>query len=307
MCSLSATRKSNYIWPDVVAFTGGAETAHTIRTHPRVLETGAVVNIEADSLNATVLMPAAADETYDAFIRDVHREMTQKSGQKCTATRRIFVPQSQIDEVIEDLGEKLATTRIGDPSLDGVQMGPLSSMSQKTAALAGIERLLTQGEIVYGHPTEGDLEGVTAGQGAFVLPTLILTKESDADAHVHNLEVFGPVASIIGYDSSVADVGRQVSYGQGCLVTAVYGDDRAFLSEFIQRTAPWNGRLVLTDAKIAAKSYSPGMVMPHLLHGGPGRAGGGEELGGLRGMRIYQQRTAVQGNGPLISKLLGVD
>lgn len=307
ICGSARDLLDHVSWSDVIAFTGGAETAHTIRTHRRVLETGALVNVEADSLNATVLVPGAADETYDAFIRDVHREMTQKSGQKCTATRRIFVPRDQIDEVIEDLGEKLATTRVGDPSQDGVQMGPLSSMSQKAAALAGIEQLLTQGKIVYGHPTEGDLEGVEPGQGAFIHPTLILSNDTAADAHVHNIEVFGPVASVIGYDNTVADVGRQVSYGQGCLVTAIYGDNRTFLAEFIQHTAPWNGRLVVTDAKIAAKSYSPGMVMPHLLHGGPGRAGGGEELGGVRGMRIYQQRTAVQGNGPLISKLLGAD
>ncbi len=307
ICGSARDLLDHVTWSDVIAFTGGAETAHTIRTHPRVLETGALVNIEADSLNATVLVPDAADETYDAFIRDVHREITQKSGQKCTATRRIFVPSDQIEEVIEDLGEKLDTTRIGDPSLPGVQMGPLSSMSQKSAAREGIDQLLTQGKIVYGQPTEGDLEGVESGQGAFIQPTLILSSETGADAHVHNIEVFGPVASIIGYDSTVGDVGLQVSYGQGCLVTAVYGDDRGFLAEFITHTAPWNGRIVMTDGKIAAKSYSPGMVLPHLLHGGPGRAGGGEELGGLRGMRIYQQRTAVQGNGPLISKLLGAD
>ncbi|MGB0646767.1 MAG: aldehyde dehydrogenase family protein, partial [Bradymonadia bacterium] len=282
-------------------------TAHTIRTHPRVLETGALVNIEADSLNATVLGPNVEDETYDAFIRDVHREMTQKSGQKCTATRRIFVPMEKIDEVIEDLGEKLATTRVGDPNLDGVHMGPLASMSQKTAALEGLELLLSQGTIAYGHPTEGSLVGADSNRGAFILPTLIRTDDSSAQAHVHNVEVFGPVASVIGYDGTAADVSRLISYGQGCLVTAVYGDDRTFLAECIADSAAWNGRLVLTDAKIAAKSYAPGMVLPHLLHGGPGRAGGGEELGGTRGLRIYQQRTAIQGNGPLIAKLLGAD
>ena len=307
ICGSARDLLDHVSWSDVVAFTGGAETAHTIRTHPRVLETGALVNVEADSLNATVLVPGVEDETYDAFIRDVHREMTQKSGQKCTATRRIFVPLEQMDEVIEDLGEKLNTTRVGDPGLDGIQMGPLSSMSQKASALVGIEQLLTHGTLVYGHPTEGALEGVTDGKGAFIQPTLIRANETGPDAHVHNIEVFGPVASIIGYDSTVDDVARQVSYGQGCLVTAVYGDDRSFLADFIAQTAPWNGRIVMTDAKIAAKSYSPGMVLPHLLHGGPGRAGGGEELGGVRGMRIYQQRTAVQGNGPLISKLLGAD
>ena len=144
-------------------------------------------------------------------------------------------------------------------------------------------------------------------RGAFILPTLIRTEDSSAHAQVHNVEVFGPVASVISYDGTAADVSRMISYGQGCLVTAVYGDNRSFLAECIAESAAWNGRLVLTDAKIAAKSYAPGMVLPHLLHGGPGRAGGGEELGGTRGLRIYQQRTAIQGNGPLIAKLLNAD
>ena len=293
-------------WSDVVAFTGGAETAHTIRTHPRVLETGATVNIEADSLNSTVLGPNPDDETYDAFIRDVHREMIQKTGQKCTATRRVFVPADRIEEVIEDLSERLDTTTVGDPSLEGVHMGPLSTMAQKRAALEGIDKLLTEARIVYGHPTEGEIKGVSNQTGAFILPTLLLSESPDEAVYAHSVEVFGPVVTLMPYSGSSEHVADLVRRGEGCLVTSVYGDDRPFLADMIERLSAWNGRLVLTDKKIAAKAYGPGMALPHLLHGGPGRAGGGEELGGLRGLRIYQQRTAIQGNGPLIARLLGV-
>ena len=304
----SARDMLDYVdWSDVVAFTGGAETAHTIRTHPRVLETGATVNIEADSLNSTVLGPSAEDETYDAFIRDVHREMTQKTGQKCTATRRIFVPSDRIAEVIEDLGERLATTRVGDPGLEGVHMGPLSTLAQKRAAIDGLENLLTESRIVFGHPTEGEIVGATNERGAFILPTLLLAENPDEASFVHQIEVFGPVATLMPYDGSASHAIRLVRRGEGCLVSSVYGDDRDFLSKMIDGVSAWNGRLVLTDAKIAAKAYAPGMALPHLLHGGPGRAGGGEELGGLRGLRIYQQRTAIQGNGPLIARMLGAE
>ena len=294
-------------WGDVIAFTGGAETAEMIRNHPQVLSSGAQVNIEADSLNATVLLENAKEETYDAFIRDVHREMTQKSGQKCTATRRIFVPGKQLDSVIEDLSERLDQTRVGDPQQDGITMGPLSTPAQKEAALRGLETLQAEASIVYGHPTEGSGQTETTTQGAFIHPTLLCLNDGESGDAVHRVEVFGPVATLIPYSGSADDAANGVRKGNGCLVTSVYGDSRPQLKDLIQNLAAWNGRLVITDSKVAEQAYGPGMALPHLLHGGPGRAGGGEELGGVRGMRIYQQRTAIQGNGPLIARLLEID
>ncbi len=289
-------------WGDAIAFTGSADTGERIRRHPRVLETGAVVNIEADSLNATVLVPDAKDATYDAFIRDVAREMTQKAGQKCTATRRIFVPADMIDEVAEDLGERLGQITTGDPARDDVRMGPLASKSQYRSAREGIATLLKEADVAWGEPETGELPGVEPGTGCFVTPLLL--KAHDGATAVHDLEVFGPVSTLIAYDGDATAAADGVRKGQGSLVCSIYGDDRDFLGDIIAALAGWHGRIVVTDAKIADKAYGPGMVMPHLTHGGPGRAGGGEELGGLRGMQLYQQRTAVQGNGPLLAKLL---
>ncbi len=289
-------------WGDVVAFTGSADTGEMMRRHPRVLATGVPVNVEADSLNATVLLPDAEDATYDAFIRDVHREMTQKAGQKCTATRRIFVPEDMIDEVVEDLGERLAGTKVGDPARDDVRMGPLASKAQLTSAREGIAALLGETDVAWGDPAGGDVLGVDGG-GCFVTPLLLRAESATGGDAVHRLEVFGPVSTLLPY-ADLDEAAEGVRMGQGSLVCSIYGDDRKALGAIIPRLAGWHGRIVVTDAKIADKAYGPGMVMPHLLHGGPGRAGGGEELGGLRGMKLYQQRTAIQGNGPLLARLL---
>ena len=291
-------------WSDVVAFTGGASTGETIRRHPRVLASGVAVNVETDSLNAAILAPGAEDATYDAFIRDVHGEMTQKSGQKCTATRRILVPRDRLDDVIEDLGERLRRTVVGDPALDTVRMGPLASQAQLDSAREGLARLLEHARVAVGDPARSAFEGVEPGQGCFLDALLLVADDARRAGPVHDVEVFGPVATLLPYDGSAAEAAHIVRLGQGSLVASIYGDDQAFLGEAILALAGWHGRIVVTDGKIADKALQPGMVMPHLLHGGPGRAGGGEELGGRRGMKLYQQRTAVQGNGPLLARLL---
>ena len=288
-------------WDDVIAFTGSADTGARIRGHHRVVAAGVRVNVEADSLNATVLGPDADDATYDAFIRHVHQEMTQKVGQKCTATRRIVVPADRVDEVIEDLGERLESSTVGLPSDETVRIGPLSSAAQLRSAREGLAALRTQAEVVWGDP-DAELNG---GRGCFFAPVLLRAHDAFAAGPVHEVEVFGPVSTILPYDGSAEQAVALVRMGQGSLVASVYGDDKAFLKAAILGLAGWHGRLVITDSKIADKAFQPGMVMPHLLHGGPGRAGGGEELGGLRGMRLYQQRCAIQGNGPLLARLLG--
>lgn len=305
LCGSAGDLLDHLDWGDVIAFTGGADTAKRIRGHRRVIEAGVPVNIEADSLNATLLAPDAEDETYDAFINHVHRELTQKAGQKCTATRRILVPRDMLDTVIEDLGEKFASTITGNPANPAVRVGPLATQSQYQSAQEGLAALLQHAEVVIGDPKRAAFEDVPEGQGYFVDPVILKANDAHAAGPVHDLEVFGPVSTLLPYDGTVADAANIIRRGEGSLVGSVYGDDRSFLRESILSLGAWHGRLVVTDAKVAAKALAPGLVMPHLTHGGPGRAGGGTELGGLRGVGLYQQRCAVQGNGPLLAKLLG--
>jgi oxepin-CoA hydrolase/3-oxo-5,6-dehydrosuberyl-CoA semialdehyde dehydrogenase len=291
---------------DVLAFTGSADTGTRLRGHRRVLEAGVPVNVEADSLNSAVLAPGADDTTYDALIRHLHTEMTQKAGQKCTATRRIFVPADRLDEVIADLSERLRGAVLGDPSRDDVHVGPLATRDQQKAALDGIAALLEVARPVFGEPGTGKPVGVEPGQGCFVSP-LLLRADDPVNAHpVHRLEVFGPVSTVMPYDGHARSAAALVARGEGSLVASIYGDDRKWLEEAVLELAPWHGRLTVTDAKMAEKALSPGMVLPLLNHGGPGRAGGGSELGGTRGLELYTQRCAVQGNGPLLSRFFGV-
>jgi oxepin-CoA hydrolase/3-oxo-5,6-dehydrosuberyl-CoA semialdehyde dehydrogenase len=294
-------------WQDVVAFTGSSGTARTIRSGARVLSEGVRVNVEADSLNAALLLPGADDATFATFVRDVHRDMTQKTGQKCTAIRRVIVPEADLERVREALGEALAQTRVGNPALDEVRMGPVATRAQQRDVRAGVEKLASQARVAWGNPDPAKLAlvGATPGKGFFVPPLLFEAADSLAARVVHEHEVFGPVATLLPYDGSAAHAAAIARAGEGGLVASLYGDDRKLLGELALELAPWHGRLVLVDAKIAEKSVAPGTVLPQLVHGGPGRAGGGEELGGLRGLGLYQQRTAIQGNGPLIARLLG--
>ncbi len=290
---------------DVVAFTGGSATARTIRGTERLLDAGVRVNVEADSLNAAVLAPDADDATVDVFLRHVHRDITQKAGQKCTAIRRILVPEAAYDRVAEALSERLGDTVIGDPKLADVRMGPLATARQRDDFNAGVAKLREQTDIIYGDPATVTPTGVDDGRGYFV-PALLLGAKSALDASVvHELEVFGPCATLLAYDGSADQASTIVRAGQGGLVTSVYSDDRKFSAAMIDGIAAWHGRIFLCDKKIAEKVPGPGTVLPSLLHGGPGRAGNGEELGGVRGLELYQHRTALQGNAPLLARYVG--
>lgn len=291
---------------DVVAFTGGSATARKILSGERIISRGVHVNIEADSLNAALLLPGAGDAAFDAFIRDVHRDMTQKAGQKCTAIRRVLVPEVDLARVRERLGAELARSVVGNPALDQVRVGPVATAAQRRDVLAGIARLREQARVAWSAPDGLSPLGAPSGKGFFVAPLLLEAEDALAATHVHEHEVFGPVATLLPYDGTAEQAARIVRAGRGGLVASIYGDDRALLAAALESLGPWHGRLVLVDSKIAEKSVAPGTVLPNLLHGGPGRAGGGEELGGERGMALYQQRTAIQGNGPLIGRLLGV-
>ncbi|MFN3200418.1 MAG: 3,4-dehydroadipyl-CoA semialdehyde dehydrogenase [Bradymonadia bacterium] len=291
-------------WQDVVSFTGGSATAAKLRGHASLIAAGCPLNVEADSLNAAVLGPEADEETYDAFIRDVHKEMTQKAGQKCTAVRRILVPADRIDEVIEDLGDRLSRTVVGDPSQEGVHMGPLSSPLQKLRAQEGIAAL--KGACSVAWTSEAALEGVAdESKGAFVRPHLMRCDAPETAPVVHELEVFGPVATVMPYDGTADAAVALVRKGAGGLVNSLYADNRKFLAAAMVGLADTCGRLYVVDAKTAAKGFGSGAVLPTLIHGGPGRAGAGCELGGVRGLEFYTQRCVVQGNGPLIARLLG--
>jgi oxepin-CoA hydrolase/3-oxo-5,6-dehydrosuberyl-CoA semialdehyde dehydrogenase len=288
---------------DALAFTGSGDTGTKLRGLPNVLARATRVNVEADSLNAAVLAPGADEETYAMFLRDVAREMTQKTGQKCTATRRIFVPRELVDKVEQDLIARLAEVKIGDPALPEVTMGPLATAQQREDFRAGIAKLVASGaRIVFGSPTGHTPIGADGEKGFFVGPVL-LRADSPATAHaVHEHEVFGPCATLMAYDDPREAV-ELVARGGGGLVASVYGDDRDLLAALVLGVAPHHGRVLIGSKKIADQATAPGLVLPSCVHGGPGRAGGGEELGGERGLRFYMQRCAVQGDRALLDKL----
>lgn len=293
---------------DVLAFTGSADTAAKLRTTKAVLELSVPLNVEADSLNATVLGPDvdASGDLYGTFLKHVALEMTQKAGQKCTATRRIFVPKDKIDEVEAELKEALAAVRLGDPGLDGVTMGPLATKQQLTDGRAGIARLVESGaRVVFGSATECEPKGADASKGYFLAPVLLRADEPAKAAAVHETEVFGPVATLMPYDS-VNEAVSLVAKGGGGLVCSLYSDDKDAIEALVLGLAPYHGRLLVGGTKVADQMIHPGMALPTCLHGGPGRAGGGEELGGLRGMDLYLQRTSVQGDRGVLERMLGI-
>jgi oxepin-CoA hydrolase/3-oxo-5,6-dehydrosuberyl-CoA semialdehyde dehydrogenase len=273
---------------------------------PEVIRNSVRVNVEADSLNAAVLGPdgAPGSEIADYFVKDVLRDMTQKAGQKCTAIRRVLVPQEFADRVREDLCDRLSAIVVGNPAAEGVRMGPVATAQQHKDVREGIDALARDGRLVYGVP---DLKPVGApeGKGYFVAPVLIEV-EPGADAPtVHSREVFGPAATIVPYSGKAEEAAAIVARGQGGLVSSIYSEDVAFTSETALGLAPFHGRVFLGSVKIAEQSGGPGTVLPSLVHGGPGRAGGGEELGGVRGLEFYMQRVALQGSRPVIDRIVG--
>ncbi len=290
---------------DVVAFTGSSGVGDIVR---RAAAGVARVNVEADSLNAVVLGPDVDDDsdTYELFVREAAKEITQKAGQKCTATRRIFVPEAMMAQVKEDLAERVGEVRVGNPALREVRMGPLTNRRQLDDVRAGVERLAAQCEVVHGFGGDGrgELVDVGAGKGYFLSPVLLAAPDYKTGV-VHADEVFGPVSTLLPYSGDPAEAIDGVGRGQGGLVASIYTDDKDFARDMVLGVAPHSGRITVGSARVAEYAPGPGMVMPQLIHGGPGRAGGGEELGGERGLSFYMQRTAVQGSKPLLEKILG--
>ncbi|MBX7116446.1 MAG: 3,4-dehydroadipyl-CoA semialdehyde dehydrogenase [Myxococcaceae bacterium] len=290
---------------DVLAFTGSGDTAATLRKTESLVRHNVHVNVEADSLNSALLGPDATEgtETLNMFLTDVAKEISQKTGQKCTAVRRIYVPAAQLNSIRDALVERLKEVRVGNPAEDKVTMGPLATANQLRDIRAGIDRLAKVAEVALGgsKPVEGHAKGY------FVTPTLFVHRQPKADASdvVNAHEVFGPVATLMPYSNN-AELVALVSAGGGGLVSSVYSDDKAFLAEVVGGIAPFHGRVTISGEKVAGQTISPGMALPGLLHGGPGRAGGGEELGGARGMSLYMQRVALQGPRPWVEQFAGV-
>jgi 3,4-dehydroadipyl-CoA semialdehyde dehydrogenase len=285
---------------DVLAFTGSATTGALLRGGKGPVAASTRINVEADSLNAAVLGPDLefGSDTYFAAQRNIVTEMTQKAGQKCTAIRRIFVPEGLVDSLQEAISSELDRVVVGDPRAEGVTMGPLATAGQLKDYQEGVALLEQEAEIVYGSTAPIGDTGFMAG------PVLLRAKDGGG-THVHSREVFGPVATLIPYDGSAASAADLVARGGGSLACSVYSSDKAFLRDLLPELMTHNGRVLVVDKKVADTATGHGMVLPQLNHGGPGRAGGGAELGALRGLQFYMQRSAVQGNKALIERLLG--
>ena len=289
---------------DVVTFTGSADTAARLRVHPNLIANSIPFNAEADSLNCAVLGPDVSpdDEEFELFVKEVAREMTVKAGQKCTAIRRAIVPAKHMDAVIEKLSTRLAKTTVGDPSVEGVRMGPLASHAQQADVAERIALLRKDAELAFSGKAEWVGEGTS--NGAFCAPTLLACRKPvDVDS-VHNVEAFGPVSTVMAYeefDEALALAAR----GQGSLVATLVTKDAAVAAKAIPAMAAWHGRLHILDREAAVESTGHGSPLPTLKHGGPGRAGGGEELGGLRAVKHYLQRAAVQGSPTMLAAVTG--
>lgn len=290
---------------DIVAFTGSANTANSIRTNPHVLEHGVRVSVEADSLNAAILGPDVdlSEDTGQLFFKEISKEMTQKAGQKCTAIRRILVPTDKVDAVISTLGERLSEIKMGDPSREDVRLGPLVSMRELESAKKNVESLLGETEIAYGSMDAPETLGMEKGQGAFFSPMILKAKDSSKLDKVNSTEVFASCVTVIPYDGKPQTAVNIVASGRGALLGSVYSDDKAFLETAVLELAPFHGRLYLGSKKVADQAPGSGLVFPQCVHGGPGRAGGGEELGGVRGIKHYMQRTAIQGARAWVERL----
>ena len=289
---------------DVVSFTGSAQTAFKLRSAPHILRNSIRFVAEQDSLNASILGPDATPGTpeFDLFVKEVHREMTTKAGQKCTAIRRIIAPKAQVDAVIEALSARLAKTVIGDPRAEATRMGALVSNSQKRDVLEKAAIIGTEAERVFGDPDNFDVHGASASKGAFLPPMLFHCGDPDAAERVHDTEAFGPVSTVMGYrdlDHAIALANR----GEGSLVASVITHDPEVAREVALGAGAFHGRLYFNNRDSMKESTGHGSPLPHMVHGGPGRAGGGEELGGVRGVMHYMQRTAIQGSPDILTAI----
>ncbi|OBF05296.1 phenylacetic acid degradation bifunctional protein PaaZ [Mycobacterium sp. 852002-10029_SCH5224772] len=290
---------------DLVAFTGSAATTAALRAHPNVVSAGVRFNAEADSLNCSILGPDATPETpeFALYIKQLVAEMTAKAGQKCTAIRRALVPRDLVDDVVDAARARLATVVVGKPDADGVTMGPLASIAQRDEVLRSLKSLTDVATLVSGDPDNFTVEGADADRGAF-LPPLLLRADGNTAAALHDVEAFGPVSTVIGY-RDVEDAITLAARGHGSLVGSVVTHDADTARRVVIGIAPYHGRMLVLDRDDAKESTGHGSPLPTLVHGGPGRAGGGEELGGIRGVLHHMQRSAVQASPDMLTAVTG--
>jgi oxepin-CoA hydrolase / 3-oxo-5,6-dehydrosuberyl-CoA semialdehyde dehydrogenase len=286
---------------DVVSFTGSAQTAMKLQTHPVIARESVRFIAERDSLNASILGPEAGPGTpeFDLFIKEVVREMTVKAGQKCTAIRRAMAPAQHIDAVEEALRQRLANVRIGDPREEGVTMGALASRDQLRSVREAVVELSKSARIVSGDPERSPVEG----NGAFIEPILLRSDDPWGSPAIHDVEPFGPVSTIMPY-RDLEDAISLANRGMGSLALSLFTFDPGVAEEFVLGSGAYHGRMMILDRTSAKESTGHGSPLPVLVHGGPGRAGGGEEMGGIRGVTHYMQRTALQGAPEMLSKVI---
>ena len=290
---------------DIVTFTGSASTGKMLKAHPRLLQEAVHFNMEADSLNCCVL---GTDVTptmpeFDIFIKEVAREITTKAGQKCTAVRRVIVPENMVEDVQIALGKRLAQNVIGDPNTEGVRMGSLAGMSQLIEVKEKVELLSKTQKIIIGNFENFEVKGADKNKGAFMPPIIFYNDKPFTNIDCHNVEAFGPVSTIMPY-KTIEDAIQLAKMGKGSLVSSIITADNTIARKYTIGAACMHGRILILNAECAKESTGHGSPMPMLVHGGPGRAGGGEEMGGKRGVFHYLQRTAIQGSPTMITAIL---
>ncbi len=292
---------------DIISFTGSAGTAMRIRGHENVLRRSVRVNIEADSINSTILGPDAAPGTdlFDLIVKEVVREMTLKAGQKCTAIRRVMVSRPHFKALGEAIAARLASAKVGNPRNAEVKVGPVVNKAQQADCWAGIAKLKQECSIIYGGDEGFQPIDADAGKATFVQPTLLACENGNDAKFVHDVEVFGPAATLIAYDST-EDLIRMTRRGLGSLVGSIFSNDAAFVQSVVLGIGDLHGRIMVVDSAVGAQHTGHGNVVPSCLHGGPGRAGGGEELAGLRALLLYHRRFVLQGPTNWIQDLAGL-
>jgi len=307
ICGSARTILDHVESQDVVTFTGSATTGRMLKANPRIINEAVPFNMEADSLNCSVLGLDAAPGTpeFKLFIKGVKAEMTVKCGQKCTAIRRIMVPENYVEDVQIALGKELGRTNIGDPSLKETRMGALVSKDQVQEVKERVAELSQTAEIVYGSLDQVEVNGADASKGAFLSPILMVEKEPFKNMAVHNVEAFGPVSTIMPY-STTAEAVELSHLGMGSLCASIVTGDDKIATEFTVEAATHHGRILVLNQDSAKQSTGHGSPLPTLTHGGPGRAGGGEEMGGMRGVKHYLQRCAIQGSPTTVTEITGI-
>ena len=292
---------------DVVTFTGSAATGLMLKSNPRILRENVPFTMEADSLNCIVLGEDAAPGTaeWDIFVKEVRREMTLKAGQRCTGIRRIFVPENKMEDMWKAIAASLAQTTIGNPLNEKVRMGSLAGQTQRNEVKEQVQKLLASSQIIYGSLDSVEVIDADANKGAFISPVLLINDKPHSSFEPHNIEAFGPVSTIMPY-KNMEDAIALSKLGKGSLVSTIVTADHTTARQYVVGAASHHGRILVLNNECAKESTGHGSPLPLLVHGGPGRAGGGEEMGGIRGVKHYLQRTALQGSPTIITYITNV-